>query len=111
MKNKLKEMVEHFMKGNHDAATEAFKEAVNAEAVAILHEAKKIGNDDPEEKMVPVENVRKGTFVRRTTTAKKTYQADGYCKLNRKYMFSDYEDSSREIGLKKGTMVFVGFEY
>ena len=59
-------------------------------------------------KRVKIENVKKGDFVRRKADAKTTYTAGGYC---RRYILDDWADISRSVYIKKGTEVFVGFDF
>ena len=53
----------------------------------------------------------KGEVVRRKKDAKKTYRVDGYCRYERKYLLADEDDISREIAVKKGTLLYAGFIY
>lgn len=57
-----------------------------------------------------VENL-KGELVKRKPDAKKVYMVAGYCKINRAYQLDDYNDSSRSIYVKKGTVLFTEFTY
>ena len=63
------------------------------------------------EDFYPVERLMKGEVVRRKKDAKKTYRVDGYCRYERKYLLADEDDISREIAVKKGTLLYAGFIY
>mgnify|MGYP003660757043 CR=1 FL=1 len=60
---------------------------------------------------VKIETVKKGDFIRRKADAKTTFTAGGYCRYERKYILDDYEDISRYVCLKKGTEVFIDFDF
>lgn len=63
------------------------------------------------EQFVAVESIRAGEFVRRKVDAKKTYQRGLYNAFEKKYALLDCDDMNREIFVKKGTKLFVGFSY
>lgn len=60
---------------------------------------------------VAIENVKKGDFVRRKADAKGTFTAGGYCRCEKKYILNDWDDISRSVYAKKGTIVFIGFNF
>ena len=62
-------------------------------------------------RIIKIEKVKKGDYVRKKSGAKKTYIAGGYCRYNKRYELTDTEDMNRQIYLKKGKDVFVGFTY
>ena len=58
-----------------------------------------------------IEKVKKGDFIRRKSDAKTTYQYEGYCRYNRKYYATDCTDIGKQMYFKKGTIVFIDFEF
>jgi hypothetical protein len=58
----------------------------------------------------PVEQL-KGEFVKRKADAKKVYRVDGYNREAKRYELTDTEDACRTILVKKGTLLFAGFDY
>lgn len=67
--------------------------------------------DDNVEQMVAVENIKKETLVKRKPDANKVYKLLGYCRINKKYELQDWDDISRCLYVKKGTELFIGFEF
>lgn len=67
------------------------------------------GIDDNEFKKV--EDIKRGEFVRRKVNANKTYIRGDYCRENERYSLQDTEDMCREIFVKKGTLLHVGFTF
>lgn len=63
------------------------------------------------EQTVAVESIKAGEFVRRTADAKKTYQRGSFDKSTKRYSLVDCDDVNREVFIKKGTKLFVGFSY
>lgn len=63
------------------------------------------------EKQIKIEELKNGEFFKRKSGAKKTYQALGYCRTNKKYEASNYDDINDFIYLKKGTVVIIGFDF
>lgn len=63
------------------------------------------------EQMMPVESIQIGEFVRRKEGAKATYRRGEYCKSTKRYALDDYNDASRQVWVRKGTLLFVGFDY
>jgi hypothetical protein len=53
-----------------------------------------------------VENIKKGELIKRTPTAKTAYLRGDFCRVNKKYILTDYNDISRSIYVKKGTILF-----
>ena len=64
-----------------------------------------------EGKMVKVEEIAKGEFVRRKVGASKTYQRGDFDRSTRRYSLVDCDDVSREVWVKKGTLLHIGFSY
>lgn len=62
-------------------------------------------------KEVAVEAIKRGEFVRRAADSKKTYRRGAYDPSTRRYSLEDYGDASREVFVKKGTKLFVGFSF
>jgi len=58
-----------------------------------------------------VEKIKKGEFVRRKENAKKTYTRGEYNKSLKRFALEDWDDTSREVYVKKGTALFVGFTF
>ncbi len=58
-----------------------------------------------------IEDVKRGDFIRRKPDSHKTYTRDRYCRFEKKYICGDWEDINREILLKRGTVVYIGFEF
>lgn len=63
------------------------------------------------EQMVPVESIKKGEYVRRKADANKTYVRGSYDPSTKRYSLEDADDMNREVWVKKGTKLFVGFTY
>jgi hypothetical protein len=61
--------------------------------------------------MVNIENLNMGQFFKRKPDAKKVYVYNGYCRFDKKYVGNDWDDISRDMTFKKGTKVFVEFEF
>lgn len=123
MNSNLKSMVDALLNNDRDSAKEHLGQYVNAVAARIVNdmpareepktvnEAEEHDNDTAEHKQVAIETVKKGTFVRKTPTSKKTYKVGDYDKDDGKYELHDEDDISRSVYVKKGTKVYVGFEY
>ena len=62
---------------------------------------------------VTIETVKKGEFVRLNRTAKKvkTYIVNGYCRINKAYELSNWDDINEFKYLKKGRFVLTGFDF
>jgi hypothetical protein len=61
-----------------------------------------------------IEKVKKGEFfMLRAGEPKMTnvYTAEGYCRMNRKYTGGKYSDISACVYRKKGTIVYIDFEF
>ncbi|MND53799.1 hypothetical protein D3C80_448460 [compost metagenome] len=58
-----------------------------------------------------VESIKKGEFVKRKADAKGVFIRGEYDKSSKRYSLVDTEDHCREIWVKKGAMLFVGFTY
>lgn len=57
-----------------------------------------------------IEDIKKGEFVRLKLSGK-TYTKQGFDRSSKKYELNDYEGASDYKYVKKGTLMFVGFEY
>jgi hypothetical protein len=67
----------------------------------------------PEGKLVQLKDVSKGDWIKRSLNTRKVYRKSHYVRdegFNR-YSCDDVEDINREIFLKGGTIVWVGFTY
>ena len=60
---------------------------------------------------VEIENVKKGEFIRRKPDAKKTYVRGDYDRIEKKYILDDWDDTSRWIYIRRGTVVYTGFTF
>jgi hypothetical protein len=60
---------------------------------------------------VPVELIVPNHYVRRKADAKKTYRLVGWDPSERKYELWDTDDISRSLYVKKGTKLFLKFDY
>jgi len=60
---------------------------------------------------IKIENVKKGDFVRRKVDAKTTFTRGEYCRFERRYILNDWDDISRYVYIKKGTEVFIDFNF
>lgn len=58
-----------------------------------------------------VEAIRKGEYVRRNATTMKTYKRGDYDRSTKRYALISCDDVSREIYVKAGTMLVIGFTY
>ena len=56
-------------------------------------------------------DIKKGEFVRRKATSKKTYTRGTYCRYERKYELHDEDDISRSIYIKGTTKLYIDFDY
>lgn len=63
------------------------------------------------EQFAAVETIKAGEFVRRNATTTKTYQRGAYDAATKRYSLEDCLDDSREVFVKRGTQLFVGFSY
>ena len=63
------------------------------------------------EQFKPVELIAQGEFVKRKQDANKVYVRGAYDRATGRYSLSDTEDCSREIWVKRGTKLFIGFTY
>ena len=58
-----------------------------------------------------VDKIKRGDYVKRKPDAKKVYKHAGYDKSSKTYRLDDEDDISRDIGVKAGTKLWIGFEY
>lgn len=70
-----------------------------------------MNNHSNVEQLVVVESIKRGEFVRRHPDANKTYKRGDFDRLTRRYSLVDCDDTSREVFVKKGAKLFVGFSY
>lgn len=61
-------------------------------------------------KLKPIEQLKKGEFFR-LKGGKQVYTAEGYCRYNRKYTGTNYDDINRQTYKKKGTLIEYDFEF
>ena len=62
-------------------------------------------------RMIEIEKVKKGEFLKRKPNAKKTYVRGNYDFSYSRYRIDDCDDISRDMLLPKGTLVWVGFTF
>lgn len=62
-----------------------------------------------------IETLAMGEYVKLVdkngNIGKTVYMVDGYCRINRGYMVTRFDDHSRDKKLVKGTVVHVGFDF
>lgn len=58
-----------------------------------------------------VETIKQGEYVKRKADAKKVYIRGEYCRESKAYELTDAEDMNRQIYVKKGAVLYVGFTY
>ena len=67
------------------------------------------------ETIAQVQNIERGEFVRRLnadgTAQSKVYARSYYDAESQRYALDDVEDTSRQVFVKKGTKLQVGFTY
>lgn len=67
------------------------------------------------ETIAQVQNIKRGEFVRRLnadgTAQSKVYARSYYDAESQRYALDDVEDTSRQVFVKKGTKLQVGFTY
>ena len=67
------------------------------------------------ETIAQVQNIKRGEFVRRLnadgTAQSKTYQRSYYVADTKRYALDDVDDTSRQVFVRKGTKLLVGFTY
>lgn len=65
--------------------------------------------------MTPVEQIKRGQFVRKLnkdgSEQARTYMRGDYCKATKRYALTDCEDVSREVYVKRGTVLATDFTY
>lgn len=63
------------------------------------------------EQMVKIEDCKAGEFIKRKADANKVFQRGDYDRATKSYALVDCDDANREIFVKRGKLVFVGFTY
>ena len=67
------------------------------------------------EQVAQVQNIKRGEFVKRLnadgTAQSKTYQRSYYDAESQRYALDDVDDTSRQVFVRKGTKLLVGFTY
>lgn len=58
-----------------------------------------------------VETLKIGEYVKRKPDANKVYKRGAYDAYSKRYALEDTEEMNREIWVKRGTVLFVGFTY
>jgi hypothetical protein len=74
---------------------------------------KSLDESVPEGELVRLKDVKKGDWIKRSLDTRKVYRKSHYVRdegFNR-YSCDDVEDINREIFLKGGAIVWVGFTY
>ncbi len=76
---------------------------------------KKAANSITTEQPMPVEKIASGEFVRRISkdgsVQETTYVRGDFDRSSKRYSLTDFNDVNREVFVKKGTLLFVGFTY
>lgn len=66
-------------------------------------------------KAINIENVKKGELFTRknieTPNEKQVFTADGFCRSSKKYTGTRYSDVCDQVYIKKGTTVYIDFEF
>lgn len=70
-----------------------------------------MNNHSDTEQFATVESIKEGEFVKRKVDAKAVYTRGHYDRSTKTYSLTDHSDACREIFVKKGTKLFVGFSY
>ena len=67
------------------------------------------------EQVAQVQNIKRGEFVRRLnadgTAQNKVYTRSYYDAESQRYALDDVDDTSRQVFVRKGTKLLVGFTY
>ena len=67
------------------------------------------------EQVAQVQNIKRGEFVRRLnadgTAQSKVYARSYYDADTKRYALDDVDDTSRQVFVRKGTRLLVGFTY
>ena len=67
------------------------------------------------EQVAQVQNIKRGEYVKRLnadgTAQSKTYQRSYYDADSKRYALDDVDDTSRQVFVRKGTKLLVGFTY
>lgn len=71
----------------------------------------KKANTETKPQYVKIEDCAKGEFIKRKEDAKTVYVRGDYDRASKSYSLTDTNDMNREIFIKRGKMVFIGFEY
>jgi hypothetical protein len=70
---------------------------------------RRIDNENAIEQIVPLRDLKAGTFFRRKPDAAKVYVRGEYLPGEKKFSCTEYGDMSREMFLRGTAQVFVGF--
>jgi hypothetical protein len=60
---------------------------------------------------IKIQDVKKGDFIRKTPTAKKTFIKESFCRFNKAYEVQDYSDINNWQYLKKNKIVYINFDF
>ena len=67
------------------------------------------------EQVAQVQNIKRGEYVKRLnadgTAQSKTYRRSYYDADTKRYALDDVDDTSRQVFVRKGTKLLVGFTY
>lgn len=61
--------------------------------------------------MQEIQTLSNGDFFKRKEGGKKVYQYGGYCRTNKAYVGTNWDDISDFIYIKKSKQVFTNFEF
>jgi hypothetical protein len=62
-------------------------------------------------KIVAIQHVTKGDYVKRKTDSKAVYIKGDYCRIAKAYELRDADDINRSIYVKPDKVVVIGFTY
>ena len=65
----------------------------------------------PEATQKAVEDIKLGEYVKRKADATKVYRRGGFDRATKRFALVDCDDINREIWVKRGTILFIGFTY
>lgn len=61
--------------------------------------------------MKKIEQLKKGDFFKLKAESKSVYVYEGYCRFNKAYVYSRFDDINAFGKRKKGTMVVIDFDF
>jgi hypothetical protein len=58
---------------------------------------------------IKIEDLKNKDFFKKKKGAKKTFEKNKYCRSNKKFECTNYDDINEFIYLKKGTKIYIDF--